>query len=160
MSRRTVLSAIVLLAALLVPSNPAHARVNITIGINLPAPPPLVPVPGTVVTYAPGVPANYFFYGGQYWVFVNGGWYASGGYNGPWVFVAPAYIPRPLLAVPLRYYRLPPHRWRHWRRDAPPRWSRAWGKHWVEHPERGEHHERLRHEHGERHRRNHDEDER
>ena len=46
-------------------------------------------------------PANYFFYGAQYYAFVGGTWYVSAGYNGPWVIVAPELVPRPILAVPV-----------------------------------------------------------
>ena len=85
-------------------------RVNI--GINLPAPPPLVPIPSApAIEYAPQVDANYFFYGGEYYVFSNGAWYASRGYNGPWVAMRPEFVPRPLLAVPVQYYRRPPRAW-------------------------------------------------
>ena len=72
--------------------------------------------------YAPGAPANYFFYGGQYYVYARGLWYLSPGYNGPWVVVAPGAVPPPILAVPVRYYRVRPRAWRGWHRDAPPHW--------------------------------------
>ena len=48
-----------------------HAQVSVNIGINLPAPPLLVPVPATPVMYAPSVGANYFFYASEYYVFAN-----------------------------------------------------------------------------------------
>jgi len=83
--------------------------------------------------YAPDVSANYFFSGGQYYVFASGVWYASPGYNGPWLAVAPEYVPRPILAVPLRYYRTPPPAWRRWGREAAPHWDARWGRLWVEH---------------------------
>ena len=57
----------------LVFASPANAQVHVDIGIHLPAPPPLVVVPGVAsVQYAPAAPANVFFYSGQYWVFANG----------------------------------------------------------------------------------------
>ncbi len=107
-----------------------QAQVSVNIGINLPAPPSFVIVPGTPVAYAPAVPANYFFYGGQYYVFTNGFWYVAPMYNGPWVVVSPAYIPLPILSVPIRYDRVPPPHWKHWRRDAPPGWDPVWGHEW------------------------------
>ena len=70
----------------------AQVQVHVDIGIHLPAPPRLVVVPQVpAVRYvaAPAAPGNLFFYSGQYWAFANGGWYVSGGYNGPWVVVAP-----------------------------------------------------------------------
>ena len=87
MLRRLVLAGFVLGAPVGAPS-PGRAGVSVNIGIDLPAPPQLVPVPASPVMYAPGTPANYFFYGGRYYVFASGVWYASPGYNGPWVAIA------------------------------------------------------------------------
>ena len=86
-------------------ASPGHAGVNVNIGIDLPGPPALAPVPGTPVMYAPAVAGNYFFYGGRYFAFVGGAWYAGPGYDGPWAIVAPELVPRPILAVPVQYYR-------------------------------------------------------
>jgi hypothetical protein len=147
--RRALISVgfgLVLLAA---SPTPGRAGVHVGIGIDLPAPPPLVPIPSTPVMYAPAVPANYFFHGGQYWVFAHGVWYVSPGYNGPWTVVAPAYVPPAILTVPVRYYRVRPPAWRRWRLDGPPHWAerhrppprgreRVW--HEREHP--AEHRER------------------
>jgi len=113
--------------------NPGRAGVSVQIGIDFPALPKLVPVPGMPVMYAPNAPANYFFCAGRYYVFAGGVWYASPGYNGPWVGVAPEYVPRPILAVPVQYYRVPPPAWRGWRREAAPRWEARWGRRWVGH---------------------------
>lgn len=148
MIRRLMVSGLLLSALAVVPSR-APARVSVQLGINLPAPPQLVPVPDTPVMYAPGVPANYFFYGGGYYVYAGGAWYLGRGYNGPWVVVAPAYVPRPILAVPLGYYRVPPRGWRRGRHEAPPHWASRWGRRWEEHPEhpRGGHRERGHEEH-------------
>jgi hypothetical protein len=86
------------------------------------------------------VRANYFRYGSRYYVY-DGGWHVSNGYNGPWAVIAPEYVPRPILAVPVRYYRRPPPDWRGWRRDAPPRWENRWGRDWDERRGRGVRHE-------------------
>jgi hypothetical protein len=116
----------------LVLSAPAAAQVHVDIGIHVPAPPRLVVVPQLPeVRYDPAVVSNLFFYGGQYWVFANGGWYVSHGYQGPWIVVGPQFVPRPLLHVPVRYYRVPPGHWRAWRHDAPPRWGHEWGPEWA-----------------------------
>src|SRR3989442_5015872 len=123
---RIVLGAVVL-AAVMGAAGSAAAQVSVNIGINVPAPPHLVVVPATPVMYAPAVEANYFFYGRQYYVFTNGGWYVAPRYNGPWVVVAPEFIPRPILAVPVRYYRAPPAEWRHLRREEAPPLGPAWG---------------------------------
>ena len=61
---------------------------GVSIGINLPVYPELVPVPGYPVYYAPQVNSNYFFYDGMYWVYQGDNWYASSWYNGPWALVA------------------------------------------------------------------------
>src|SRR5450759_1539098 len=81
---------------------------NVSIGINLPLYPELVPVSGYPVYYAPRVDANYFFYDGMYWVYQDDNWYASSWYNGPWGFVEPNVVPLYILRVPVRYYRQPP----------------------------------------------------
>src|SRR5260370_22491115 len=85
-----------------------RAQVSVSIGINLPAPPQLVPVPATPVMYAPAVGANYFFYGSEYYVFAHDGWYVSRGHSGPWNLVAPEFVPRPILLVPVQDYQVPP----------------------------------------------------
>jgi hypothetical protein len=120
------------LTSALVGAGPSQARVNVNIGIDLPGPPQLALIPQTPIRYAPSVDANYFFYGGRYYVFSSGAWYASRGYNGPWVALAPEYVPRPLLGVPVRYYHRPPSAWRHSRATAPPRWESRWGRRWDE----------------------------
>jgi hypothetical protein len=145
---RLVLAALLALTAAL----PAQAQIRLDIGINLPAPPPLVVVPGTPVYYAPGAPANVFFYGHQYWVFNNGGWFVGPSWGGPWAVVAPAFVPVPILRVPMGYYRVPPGHWKGWAREAPPRWEAQWGRDWREEPherdwrEREERWDRGRHE--------------
>lgn len=123
---------VALLAAVLV-APAAQAQVHIDIGIHLPAPPPLVVIPPVpAVRYVPSVQANLFFYGGQYWAFANGGWYVSGGYAGPWIVVAPQFVPRPILLVPVRYYRVPPGHWTRWDPRRAPRWHDEWGREWSD----------------------------
>ena len=129
MVRNVMLGTFVMLALAGLPGR-GEAQVSLNIGINLPAPPSFVLVPGTPVAYAPAVPGNYFFYGGQYYVFTSGIWYVAPRYNGPWVTVAPAYVPLPLLSVPVKYYRVPPPHWKGWRREAAPRWDPSWGHQW------------------------------
>lgn len=105
---------------------------NVSIGINLPLYPQLVAVPGYPVYYAPGADANYFFYDGMYWVYQDDNWYASSWYNGPWGFVEPEVVPLFVLRVPVRYYRQPPHYFRGWQSNAPPRWGQHWGRGWEQ----------------------------
>ena len=72
MLRRILFGGITILMLFGLPSL-GHAQVSVNIGINLPAPPLLMPVPATPVMYAPSVGANYFFYASEYYVFANGG---------------------------------------------------------------------------------------
>ena len=128
---------IVVLWMLICPVISAEAQVsigislpNLSIGINLPLFPELVPVPGYPVYYAPQVNGNYFFYDGMYWVFRGDNWYASSWYNGPWALVDRYDVPLFILRVPVRYYRQPPVYFHGWRADAPPRWGKHWGHEW------------------------------
>jgi len=115
-----------------------ESAVDVHIGVNLPAPPHFAVVPGApAVAYAPSVRANYFRYGNRFYVYENGGWYVASGYNGPWAVIDPVYVPRPILQVPVRYYRRPPAEWRTYRRDAPPRWEGHWGQHWDDNRNHG-----------------------
>ena len=56
----------------------------------------------------------------------------SGGYNGPWVVVAPEFVPRPVLFVPVQYYHVPPGHWKKWAPQRPPRWQEDWGREWAD----------------------------
>ena len=105
---------------------------GVSIGINLPLYPQLVPVPGYPVYYAPQLDSNYFFYDGMYWVYQPDNWYASSWYNGPWGLVAPEAVPLYVLRIPVRYYRQPPVYFRGWASDAPPRWGEHWGNTWEQ----------------------------
>ena len=105
---------------------------GVSIGVNLPVYPQLVPVPGYPVYYAPNLNSNYFFYDGMYWVYQRDNWYASSWYNGPWGLVAPEVVPLFILRVPVRYYRQPPVYFRGWQSNAPPRWGEHWGNTWVQ----------------------------
>ena len=114
MTRGAAVTVILLLVALLVAAVavPVHAQVRVEIGIQLPAPPALVVIPGTPVYYAPSAPANVFFYAHEYWIFTGDGWYVGPTWNGPWAVVEPVYVPPPILQVPVRYYPVPPPDWR------------------------------------------------
>jgi hypothetical protein len=105
---------------------------SVAIGISVPAAPVLVPVPGLAVSYAPRMDANYFYADGRYWVLGGDRWYVSSRCDGPWAYVAPAYVPRAVLSVPVRYYHRPPAYFAGWRADRAPRWSEHWGRSWAE----------------------------
>jgi hypothetical protein len=72
------------------------------------APPQLAVVPGSPVFYAPGASMNFFAYGGRYYTFHKGAWFVATTYGSPWETIAPARVPRPVLAVPVAYYKVPP----------------------------------------------------
>jgi hypothetical protein len=105
---------------------------NVSIGVNLPQYPELVRVPGYPVYYAPRLSTNYFFYDGEYWVYLDDSWYSSPWYNGPWNQVDPEYVPVYILRIPVRYYRQPPAYFRGWSRNAAPRWGDHWGHDWAQ----------------------------
>ena len=92
--------------------------------------PRMVMVPGYPVYYDPYARANYFFYGGSYWLYQYDNWYSSSWYNGPWGLVGPRYVPYYLLRVPVRYYRAPPPYFRGWHDNDPPHWGEHWGHDW------------------------------
>ncbi len=105
---------------------------GVRIGFYLPAYPQLEVVPGYPVYYAPQLDANYFFYDGLYWLYLNDNWYASSWYDGPWGIVNPVDVPEFILRIPVRYYRRPPAYFRGWGYDAPPHWGEHWGRDWEQ----------------------------
>ncbi len=127
MLRRSMLAGFVM-AAVLGSAGLAQAQVNVDIGIHLGSPPPLVDV------------------------FRRGAWYMAPRHDGPWAVVAPEYVPRPLLSVPVRYYRVPPPEWKGWHAEAAPHWLQMYGRRWEERREpvreehRAEHREQRREE--------------
>ncbi len=105
---------------------------SVSIGVNFGAFPNLVLIPGYPVYYDPQVDANYFFYGGDYWIFRNDNWYSSSWYNGPWQEVNPYGVPLYVLRVPVRYYGQPPPYFQGWVGDDAPRWGDHWGHDWEQ----------------------------
>ena len=146
-------------AAAVASTPPAFADVQVGVHIDIPpppvvtfaAPPRLVVVPGVPhVHYAPDVSVNFFSYGGRYYTYDGGNWFAARGADGPWGYVEHRYVPAPLLRVPSRYYHVPPRlvgggRWdRHSYRDD----DRHDGKHWKKNKKHWKKHGRgKRHEH-------------
>lgn len=76
--------------------------------IILPAPPRVVVVPNSPVSYAPSVEFNLFVYGGRYYTFQDGAWFYASSHRGPWTFVPVERVPRPVIGVPVTYYKIPP----------------------------------------------------
>ena len=131
MLRKMILAGVVM-AAVIGSTALAQAQVSVDIGIHLGSPPPLVAVPASPVMYAPSVNGNFFFYQGGYYLFRRGAWYMAPRHDGPWAVVAPEFVPRPLLLVPVRYYRVPPPEWKRWHAEVAPRWQPAYGRRWEE----------------------------
>ena len=107
---------------------PGAAQINIGITVGtpppprlvIPTPPQLVVIPQTQVFYAPAVPYNYFFYGGKYYVSHEGAWFVAPAHQGPWTFITVERVPKPLLRVPVAYYKVPPG---HRKEAGPPLWK-------------------------------------
>jgi hypothetical protein len=119
-------------AAVVGSAGPSHAQLSVDLGFHFGSPPQFDQVPASPVQYAPAVGANLFSYDGQYYVFLGTNWYVGPGHNGPWAELPPQYVPRPILAVPVRYYHSRPREWTSWRHDAPPRWGPSWGNRWED----------------------------
>lgn len=154
MLTKLLIGSAIAIAAVAGSAGTGHAGVSVDLGIHLGAPPQFEQVPETPVSYAPSVGANLFLYDGQYFAFKGGVWLASPGYQGPWSEVPPQYVPRPILAVPVRYYHERPREWSQWHREAAPRWAPTWGNRWEDrHPaayrddHRGDRHTAYRDDH-------------
>ena len=87
--------------------------------IVLPAPPAVVVVPNSPVSYAPSVDFNLFVYGGRYYTFHDGSWFHAHNHRGPWVFLATERVPKPVVGVPGSYYKIPPGHAKKMARPAP-----------------------------------------
>jgi len=114
------------------------AAAQVTVNVNLgPPPPPIVvaaapplvvvsPVP--VVQYAPSLQVDLFFHERQ-WYYPHGGyWYVGPSYRGPWTPIAFAKLPAPIVAVPVKYYKIPPGHLKHAGKGGPPVHSKGKGK--------------------------------
>jgi hypothetical protein len=135
---KMLIGGVMAVAAVVGSAAPGHAQLSVDLGFHFGSPPQFEQVPASPVQYAPAVGANLFSYGGQYYAFLGTNWYVGSGHNGPWAELAPQYVPRPILAVPVRYYHSRPREWSSWRHDAPPRWGPSWGNRWEDH--HGDHH--------------------
>ncbi len=108
----------------------------------LPAPPPLVPIPGTYVYTAPDAEADIVFYQGAWYRPHGGHWYRANGYNGPWSALSVERVPRALTGLPPNFRRVPPghermpyehvnKNWKSWERE----------RHWDKHDKRDRRHD-------------------
>jgi hypothetical protein len=143
-----------LLGALFAPGGTKEATAAIGININIgpppryviPAPPPVVVIPGTYVYAVPDIDVDILFYQGYWYRPHQGYWFRARSYNGPWVYLAAPQVPRVLIELPPDYRRPPPgyrripygqfkknwgawDRQRYWDRD------REWREGWHRGPE-------------------------
>ena len=91
----------------------AQAQVSVSVNVLpppviFPAPPRVVVVPNTPVYYVPDTTYNIFVYERHYYSFHEGAWFVANSHGGPWVFAPVERVPRPVVAVPVRYYKVPP----------------------------------------------------
>ena len=96
---------------------PVAVAADVTVNINVPAPPPivlpappaLVVVPGhTAVRYAPSLQVDLFFHG-NVWYYSHGGfWYSGPSWKGPWKHVVIEKLPRAIVGIPVKFYKVPP----------------------------------------------------
>ena len=105
-----------LLGALFAPGGTKEATAAVGININIgpppryviPAPPPVVVIPGTYVYAVPDIDVDILFYQGYWYRPHQGYWFRARSYNGPWVYLAPPQVPRVLIELPPDYRRPPP----------------------------------------------------
>lgn len=135
MPRRSSLIVAIALAVTGLPVATALAgQVNVGVNIGVPAPPPIVlpapprvvVVPNSPVSYAPSVDFNLFVYGGRYYTFHDGAWFYASRHSGPWTFIATERVPRPVIGVPVTYYKIPPGHAK--KMGTPPGAPQAFGK--------------------------------
>jgi hypothetical protein len=120
------LALVVLSVLFAAPVSGVDVHIGVNVGVPPPppppivieAPPPLVIVPGSPVYYAPSLPYNFFYYDGAYYAFHDSHWFLASSAHGPWTYVRR--VPRPVLAVPVRYYRVPPGQLK---KHGPPPWA-------------------------------------
>ena len=117
MKRLTMIASSLALAVLIGASWPstAAARVDVHVGIGIPAPPSVVfehepevvLVPRTRVYYTSQPDYDMYRYGGYWYVNRDGYWYRSSSYNGPFTYVVYDRVPRSIVVVPHRYHHYP-----------------------------------------------------
>ncbi|HEY6098567.1 MAG TPA: hypothetical protein VIW03_04015 [Anaeromyxobacter sp.] len=96
----------------------AVAQAAVDIRIGFPAPPPLVVVsPG--VRVVPEYHEEVFFVDGWYWARRDAVWYRTRDHRGGWVVASPRYVPAAIV-------RLPPGKYKHWRKAEEKAERRAW----------------------------------
>jgi hypothetical protein len=97
---------------------------SVNLGIQI-GNPSLVVVPGSAVYQAPSLPYDYFVYQKRHYLFHDGNWLSATRRDGPWTVIAVGRVPRPILGVPVDYYKNRPG---HWKQHGPPPWAEAKGR--------------------------------
>ena len=108
---KNLVVALTMVAGLGLPAT-ALAQVSINVNVRPPvvlvSPPKLVIVPNSPVKYAPEVNANLFFHDGRYYSLHEDRWLVASSHSGPWVVIEVGRVPPPVIAVPVKYYKVPP----------------------------------------------------
>lgn len=139
----------VLFVALIGYAPKIYAEVNVSIGIGVPAPQVVIPVPppvviheppvvvvipGTYVYFAPDVGVDIFFYHGYWYRSHHGYWYRAKGYKGPWNYIEGPKLPHVVRDVPPDFRHTVRHHERIRHVDLQRNWK-TWEqkKHWDKH---------------------------
>jgi hypothetical protein len=131
------------LGGALSPVAAADVRIGVNIGVPgvvVAPPPPVIVAPPPPMVIAPGAPV--YYYGTRYYTYYNGGWFLGPAYAGPWTYVPVARVPRPIIAVPHAYYRMPPGHAKHF--AGPPPWAHG-HRHWKHDNGHGKHKHKHKH---------------
>jgi len=114
--KRAVMTVVFAGAALCALAAQAQVSVNINVGpppVIFHSPPRVVAVPRTPVYYVPDTTYNVFVHDRTYWSFHDGAWFHATSHGGPWAYVPVERVPGPVLAVPVKYYKVKPGHARH-----------------------------------------------
>lgn len=110
----------------------------------LPAPPPVVVIPGTYVYVVPDIDDDLVFFHDFWYRPYKGKWYRATDYNGPWVIIHS--VPPPVLGLPPGFRHVPRgseripygHMKKNWKR-----WEKE--EHWHENHKGGKKHKGKKH---------------
>lgn len=117
--------------------------------VVLPAPPPMVWLPGPRIYVAHNSPHEIFFEGGHYYLHDHGRWYRGPGYAGPWIHINIGVLPPPLHRYDKKY-------WKKYQKEARYRYEHEHDD--DDHPAfygREDAHEKHRHVHAKGHKNKH-----